>query len=70
MSQFQVLVRAAGAPNILALNVESSETAAEVVEKYACATGERVHNNNRNVSLPFALRINLGIYFNLTIKLI
>lgn len=49
MPPFQVLVRAAGASSTLALHVESSETAAEVVEKYAFATG-RVCTNLRNVS--------------------
>lgn len=47
MASFQVLVRAAGAPSTLALNVESSETASQVVEKYAHATG-RLSNNFRN----------------------
>jgi prophage tail gpP-like protein len=49
MAPFQVLVRAAGAPSTVALNVECSETAAQVVEKYARATG-RIYNNFRNVS--------------------
>lgn len=49
MAPFQVLVRAAGGPSTLALNVECTETAAQVVEKYARATG-RVYNNFRNVS--------------------
>lgn len=57
MASFQVLVRAAGAPSTLALNVESSETASQVVEKYAHATG-RLSNNFRNVSPAVSLRLN------------
>ena len=49
MPNFQVLVRAAGAPSTLALHVDSSECAVDVVEKYANATG-KVYNNFRNVS--------------------
>jgi hypothetical protein len=57
MTQFQVLVKAIDAPNTLALNVESSCTPSEVVEKYQHATG-RMYNNFRNVSRAFNLRIN------------
>jgi hypothetical protein len=59
MTPFQVLVRAAGAPTTLALDVESSETAAEVVEKYAHATG-KVYNNFRNVRQAVLPGINLS----------